>query len=201
MSNFSKQKLALRYWLMGKGYIQALEALEFAARIHTGFRKDGVTPEFAHQVAICHYVRSLPPLMFPEETIIAVLLHDAREDYDVSDEEIINRFGTLVAGAVERLTKVFRGDKKPMDRYFAEIADCPIASIAKGGDRVHNLNSMIGVFAQAKQLEYAAEGEKHFLPMVKRARRRFPQQEPAYENIKHMLISQIELVRAIHSGI
>jgi hypothetical protein len=33
---------------------------------------------------------------------------------------------------------------------------------------------------------------------LKEARRLFPKQEPAYENIRHVLVSQIELLRAVH---
>jgi hypothetical protein len=40
--------------------------------------------------------------------------------------------------------------------------------------------------------------EPDVLPMLKTARRSFPQQELAYENIKLLLINQIELVRAVH---
>lgn len=43
-----KRLVSLRYWLIGRRYFTALEAMEFAAAHHTGFRKDGKTPEF-HQ--------------------------------------------------------------------------------------------------------------------------------------------------------
>jgi (p)ppGpp synthase/HD superfamily hydrolase len=201
MDKFAKRRVSLRYWLLGKGYLKALQAMEFAAEYHKGTRKDGVTPEFDHQISIAHYVRTLlPSLEFAEETLCVIFLHDVSEDYHVSREEIERRFGTRVADAVWRMTKTWRGDKKDEARLFEEMAECPLSSIAKGADRIHNLQSMVGVFTPAKQKTYMGEVTDLFLPMLKKARKLFPQQEAAYENIKHMLTSQLELFEAIHAS-
>lgn len=202
MSDFVKREIALRYFLQGRNYFRALEAMEFAKGFHKGVRKDGVTPEFDHQVSIALYVSTLEPwLEYPEDTYITILLHDVREDYNVSNDEIENRYGKRVSTAVHHLTKVFRGVKKDPEWYFGFIADDPIASIAKGGDRVHNFGSMVGVFNIPKQKEYIIEGETHFLPMLKTARRKFVRQVGAYENIKMMLNSQIFLIKEIHKAL
>lgn len=200
-NKFAKRQISLRYWLLGKGYLKALKAMEFAAAYHKGTRKDGVTPEFDHQISIAHFVRSLlTTLLFPEETLCVIFLHDVCEDYHVSREEIERLFGTMVADAVWRMTKTWRGQKKDEARLFEEMAECPIASVAKGADRIHNLQSMVGVFTPEKQKTYMGEVRELFLPMLKRARRLFPEQDSAYENIKHMLNSQLELFEAIHAS-
>ena len=202
MSKYQKREISLRYWLQGAGYFAALEAMEFAKKFHTGFRKDGVTPEFDHQICIGHYVRSLiSGLQFPEDTMSTVFLHDVREDYHVSFEEIVSRFGIDVANAVDAMTKEFRGVKKPINLVFEQIANDPRASVAKGADRIHNFGSMIGVFKLSKQKEYIQEGKEYFLPMLKTARRRFVRQETIYENIKTMLTSQISLIESIHEAL
>ena len=193
MNNYEKMKLSLRYYLLGKGYYKAVEALEFGARYHTGTRKDGVTHEFQHQIEIAHYVRTLH-LMHPELTIAATLLHDVREDYNVSDQELRHRFGEEIATACIILDK---NGKEP-DLYHTGCASCPISSIAKGGDRIHNIQTMPGVFTYEKQGRYIKEVEDHFFPMIKQAKRAFPQQEAAYENIKHMLTSQIQLLSHVN---
>lgn len=201
MSKFMKREVSLRYWLQGAGYFRALEAMEFAKGFHTGVRKDGVTPEFDHQLSIGQYVRTLfPGLTHPEDTIATVFLHDIREDYGVGADVIESRFGTMVSAAVEAMTKEFRGVKKDIAWTFRDISENDIASIAKGADRIHNFSSMVGVFSIPKQKEYIKEGKDWFLPMLKSARRRFPQQEPAYENIKMVLLSQMNLIEAIHEG-
>lgn len=205
MDKFSKLNISMRYWLLGmaqhdESFLKAIAAFDYAAGFHTGKRKDGVTPEFYHQLCIGHYLRTLHHgLDRPAETLTAAALHDVREDYFVPHEEIEALFGANVAKAVEALTKINPDNtKKDTQAYFDAIAACPIASVVKGADRIHNLQSMLGVFSAKKQAEYLEESQTYFLPMVKKARRQFYSQEPVYENIKLMLDSQIQLFKAIH---
>lgn len=199
--SFAKRRISLRYWLLGRGYFNAVSAMEFAADYHTGKRKDGVTPEFDHQISIAHYVRTMIDMLeFPEETLCVIFLHDVREDFDVADSVIRTLWGDRVANAVDAMTKVFRGEKRDEKTVFAAIAKDQIASVAKGADRIHNHQTMVGVFTTAKQKGYLMETDEHFMPMLKSARRQFPRLEPVYENIKHVLTSQMALIRAIHAA-
>lgn len=80
-ASYEKLTISLRYWLLGKGYIKALKAMEYAAQHHTGTRKDG-TPEFSHQIWQAHYIRSITALLVdPEACLIVCFLHDVVEDY------------------------------------------------------------------------------------------------------------------------
>lgn len=196
LTQYEKLRISLRYFLLGKEFYKAAEALEFAASYHTGTRKDGVTPEFQHQIEIAHYVRTLPSLLYPEDTLTAVILHDTPEDYNVSQDVIEAKFGKRVSIATGLVDKNRWSNKQSQ---FEAIANDPVASVVKGADRSHNVQTMVGVFSPEKQLRYVDEVEKLFLPMLKTARRKFPQQETAYENIKHLLISQVTLIKAIHS--
>lgn len=201
MEKFEKLRLSLRYYLQGaadqnKAFLVVLEAFEFAMGYHTGLRKDGATPEFMHQIETVLYMRTLlSGLMYPAETLAAMLLHDVAEDYDVPVELIREKFGERIAHAVWRLTKKFRGQKKPAQQYFAEMLDCPIAPLCKGADRINNQQSMQGVFTREKQLAYIQETEEHILPMLKQARRRYPSHENALMNIYFVLKAQIEFIR------
>ena len=189
----------MRYWLLGRNYFLALDALEYASKLHIGKRKDGKTKEYFHQLSIGRYVKSImTSLEYPEETLATAFLHDVCEDYDVGFEEIESRFGDGISQPVRLLTKQFRGIRKPNAEYYREITGDKIASVTKGADRIHNIQTMVGVFTYEKQKEYIQETEDYILPALKEARRRFPRQEPAYENIRHVLVSQIELLRAVH---
>lgn len=202
MRPFEKKLLVLRQQLIGARYFNALAAMEFAMQHHTGTRKDGVTPEFQHQVEIALYALTLPDIRFREEVVTTIFLHDVREDYHITDAEIRDLFpqGTdfanRVSHSVELITKEWRGEKKPSRAYFDLMAADEIASIAKGCDRIHNYQSMVGVFSPEKQEEYLKEGDDWFLPMLKKARRAFPHQTMAYENIKFVMTSQMQLIRA-----
>lgn len=202
MKQETDKKIAImRAWLLGRQYHLALQALEFGLDHHTGLRKDGCTPEFDHQISIALFVKTLvSSLDYPEETIAAVFLHDIPEDTNVGHEEIEVRFGKRVATSVRYLTKKHRGIASPVYIYYREMVNDAIASIVKGCDRMHNIQTMQGVFDKPKQNAYIKDTEEYVLPMLKTCRRFFTTQEPAYENIKGILLTQIELIKAIHKA-
>jgi Guanosine polyphosphate pyrophosphohydrolases/synthetases len=142
-SAYAKQLSSMRYWLLGRNWMTALKAFEFAQGHHDGVRKDGFSPEFSHQMFIAGYARTLAhSLLNPEETLAAIFLHDVCEDYPVSFEEIGSRFGAGVRVPVELLTKKKDGVRIPDDIYYNRMGDDPVASIAKGLDRAHNIFTM-----------------------------------------------------------
>lgn len=196
-SDYSKQRIAARYWLLGAGYHRAAEAMDFAESYHGGTRKGG-QHEFSHQVAIASWVRTLASgLLYPEDTLIVAFLHDTREDYGVEDDRIRGRWGDRVADAVDAMTKEWKGERRDEAAVFDAIAGDAVASVVKAGDRIHNQGTLLGAFTPPKIEGYLAETEAHILPMLKRARRRFPAQDAAYENAKLMLMSQVGLLRAV----
>lgn len=200
MDNFDKLFTGLKYFLLGRNYHLAVKALEFARKHHTGLRKDCKSPEMKHQVSICHYLMTLKDLQNEEMIFVCALLHDVMEDKNIPMEIMNQEFSPEVTKIVLTLSKKYQGNKKEYKIYFQEISECPVASIVKGADRIHNLQNMVGVFSIPKQKEYAKEVEDYFLPMIKKASYNFPKQTGAYLNIKHLLKSQLELITAIHDS-
>lgn len=196
---YEKHLIALRYFLIGRQFITASEALTFGSRYHTGFRKDGATPEFFHQVSIAAYIRTLPVPEDDLETLItAALLHDVVEDYDVDIDTIERMFGQRVAQVVFVMTNHQNGVKLPKEVYYVNLSEDPLGAITKGCDRMHNIQTMAGVFSEEKQKEYVHETFIHVIPMLKRARRNFPAYEAAFENLKRVLEIQAEMVNNIY---
>lgn len=201
-TRYQKLFISMRYLLLGlakadKDYLLALEALEYTKDIHTGFRKDGATPEFQHQLEITHYLHTISGnLIHPGKTMAVSFLHDVPEDYDISFHEIEGKFGPEISHSVELLTKKYRGNHKDISKYFEAIAEDPIASVVKGADRINNQQSMLGVFTPEKMGSYITETRTHIVPMLKVARRKFVLQEAAYENLKFILNSQMQFVDA-----
>jgi (p)ppGpp synthase/HD superfamily hydrolase len=196
-----KRMIALRFWLQGRGYHRALRAMDYNRRLFTGLRKDGITPEFDHHVCQAQYMRTLLPFVtYPEETLATIFFHDTPEDIGVSFDEIVNffkqdlEFGLRVSDGTRRVTKKMRNVKLQAEPLFRSMAECPIASLVKGGDRIHNLQSMIRTFNDDKQRQYLAETEEYILPMLKTAEQNFPEQEPAYKNIRTILKMQVDMV-------
>lgn len=119
--------------------------MELARSLEEGYRKDGRTPKFHHQLQVARLVATLlPHLIYPEETLAAAFLHDIREDHpkEVDAPALAAQFGPLVADAVWTLSKKSGGMVKDYEIYFAELAKDPIASICKCADRCHNLHTM-----------------------------------------------------------
>lgn len=200
-SDFSKSLIANRYWMLGRGMHMAINALSFAEHFHGGTRKDGKTPEFSHQIAICSYLRTLEHhLDQPEITLAVSLLHDVCEDYDVGFVEIAAKFGSDVDRAVQLLTKKHRGKKLDAATYYGGLAENNVASVVKGADRIHNIQSMVGVFSLEKQKLYMEETRDHVIPMLKLARKQFSTQDSVYENEKLILHSQLDLYQAMHQA-
>lgn len=197
-----KREIACRYWMLGRGYHHAVRAMAFNQRLFSGTRKDGITPEFDHHVYQAQYLRTLPDLLYPEETLCTIFFHDTPEDKGISPQEIMEQFpsdpafGRRVSEASWRMTKKWRGEKRCEVEVFGEMAKCPISSIAKGCDRIHNIHTMVGVFSAEKQRSYMEEVDRLFLPMLKEAERNFPEQEAAYKNIRTNLKGQVAIIRA-----
>lgn len=196
----TKQLAVMRGWLEGRGFFQTARALEMVRNLEQGTRKDGETPKFHHQLSVARLLSTLlPHFLFAEDTLTAAFLHDVLEDHPQWSKDAIEKeFGARVAKAVWTLSKK-AGAKRTDGRdfvkhqgyYFDDIAACPIASLVKLADRAHNVQTMQGVFSPDKQAAYIAEVENLFFPLVRTARRNFPSQYPAYENLKIILRIQI----------
>jgi (p)ppGpp synthase/HD superfamily hydrolase len=198
MNTVEHQKLlqVIRSQLMGMAqndirYNDCIRALNYAVKIHTGLRKDGVTPEFYHQLNILGFlITQHKNLMDPASTYIAAILHDTPEDYAERSAEIKTLF-PFDWHYAERLSKIRNGEKIALKVYFADIAGCHVCSPVKLADRIHNISTMPGVFSAEKMRKYIDEVKVYFLPMAKTARKHFPAQNNFYELAKSMLSMKV----------
>jgi (p)ppGpp synthase/HD superfamily hydrolase len=201
LHEFEKSRIALREWARGKEWFDVVRAMHEGEILHSGKRKDGYTPEFAHQIWIANHLRTLR--LNDEDrrvVIIAAFFHDSSEDKNVPNSEIVLKYGQNVGDIVDRMTKTFRGVDVPTATYFSRLAEQGLAILLKGVDRLHNLSTMHGVFDRHKQENYIAESLEWHLPMIRLGRNRFPEYEDAYQNVKQSLMSRISLIRAIHAA-
>lgn len=192
---FSKLYIALKNRLYGAGFYQAMKALEKGREIHDGWRKDGETPEYQHQLEIALYLLTVKGVKNIEDVVICALLHDTLEDYPdkIDPHWIIENFGNKNYQTLKNLNK---HNFKNYDEYFEALENDENGSLIKLGDRINNVQSMNrGKFSIEKQQKYIDEVQKYFLPMAKKARKNFPEQMDAYYNMEIMLKSQSELVQ------
>ena len=210
LNHFEKLRLSARYWLLGMaehdvGYYKVLEALELGAKHHDGYRNGG-DPEFIHQLEIFHYLRTMHKhIRNPKTVYMLVFLHDALEDPNqktkvwIAPSDISDRFGEAFLVKLKKMSKKIMGVDNP-DFSLDAVFDDEDTSVAKGGDRVNNVSSMIGVFKRPRLERYVKETMEEFFPRLKSARRAFPDQEAIFENIKLELTGTLTLIGHILEG-
>lgn len=216
--NYEKMTSSLRGYYSGADYYGALIMLDRAREVHSGTRRNGF-PEYSHQIMQASVLRTLPGLIDPEIIHICVLGHDLEEDHDVSVDSSITaivrgvpkgwaHIGDIeaICGALKAMNKYYtrldsdlvsQGStgrhQKPTGTYYTNLSVSSHASIAKGLDRDHNLSLMMDVFNLKKMGRYIAETREYVLPMLKSARKLFPSQEPAYQNLRHQINYKIHM--------
>ena len=210
LTNFDKLLISARYWLLGMAvhdaeYYKVIEAMERGLVHHDGYRNGG-DPEFIHQLQIFHYLRTMHKhIRNPKVVYMLVFLHDALEDPNQKTKEYIApselevRFGVPFVRKLKLMSKEILGVKNP-DYSLDAIFDDEDTSVAKGGDRVNNVTSMIGVFKRSRLERYVKETMEEFIPRLKSARRKFPDQEAIFENIKLEIVGTLTLVGHILEG-
>ena len=123
------------------------EAFEFAAHAHAEQKRKDGSPYVTHVAAAACIVVSMG---LDEDSIIAALLHDTIEDTPVTHEEIIRKFGPVVADIVEGVTKLTRvnytsREEEQMENMrkmlMAMSRDIRVILI-KLADRLHNMLTM-----------------------------------------------------------
>lgn len=206
MSKFSKLYIALKFRLHGMGFYKAMAALEKGREIHDSTRKDGITPEYQHQLEIALFILTLKDIKDLEECLILALFHDTLEDYPdrISERYISDNFGESIYNGLNSLNKYimkmqdgFKKVAKTPNEYFGVIGEDKNTAIVKLVDRVNNLQSMQrGKFTLEKQRKYVEEVKTHFLPMAKRVRLANPEYMDAFYNLETVLKFQIEFVES-----
>lgn len=203
-TDYDKLRLTLRSQLMGlmaldPSYEMPIQALTFAEEIHDGFRKDGVTPEFYHQLNILGYLMTLHQ-MLPDPAMVytVAILHDLYEDNQTYRTAIEQKF-TRAYPLVVTISKVRDGVKLTNGQYYDGLAEDVICVIVKCADRIHNMSTMIGVFNANKIIDYVMEVNDYVLPMIKTARTKYPLYTPILQNLKMNINVIIGIINKIAS--
>lgn len=174
MANVEKMHTYLRGYLVGANMTESLKALQFARECHAGqTRKDGA-PYIVHPLSMACYAVALG--LRDDNIIATILLHDVVEDCGVHIEHL--PVNNTIKQAVKYMTVIeFDTDIDKIEtkcRYFNELLDCPEALICKALDRYNNLADMPMNFTQDKMAKNIAETEILFLPILKKAKEKFP---------------------------
>lgn len=182
LEQYERDRTALKHFLIGRRYTEALSALGIAERWHVGVRKDKVTPELHHQVWVVFNFLNTPIDGLTdddEQSAIAALLdHDVVEDYPVTYEYLAQHgLRPRTISLVKGLTKV---DGETQDEMLERLLGDWLLPILKGCDRDNNVMTMQGAFKLEKMKSYCKETREVILVLLKRAGRLYPEHNRSY---------------------
>ena len=166
----SKEALFLMGWLKGLGMQMATKAIYFMAEAHKGQKRDDGRDYAEHPTRIARMLLSLG--VRDEATVIAALHHDTVEDGRTTLQTIREKFGDDVALLVDLLTK---NKNMSAEEYQRNLRRDKRAVLIKAADRLCNVEDMVDVFTSERLARYIKETEDVIIPMMKWARREFPE--------------------------
>ena len=167
---------ALYNLLRSVGYLTAAERLdiidacEFGDIAHIKDKRKSGEPYITHPIAVAEI---LAGFRLDRDTIIAAILHDTVEDTEVSDEQIEQRYGKIVARLVDGVTKLKSSSHNKQQNkaatfhkiLTATLAD-PRVLIIKLADRLHNMSTLDAVRPE-KQRTTAQETLDFYVPFAR----------------------------------
>ena len=121
-------------------------ALAFACAAHFGQRRKGSgAPYITHPMAVASIVGQYGG---DEDQAIAALLHDVMEDCGVSEERLVDRYGSKVARIVVACTDTTERPKPPWrprkEAHIAKVRDQPgEVKLVMAADKLHNALSIL----------------------------------------------------------
>ncbi len=147
-------------------------AFETGAEAHRGqYRKTG-EPYITHPVAVATI---LAKMRLDHECLAAALLHDAIEDTALTRQELVRRFGPVVAALVDGVTKLdkmkFRTRQEATAESFRKMllamAEDLRVLLIKLADRLHNMRTLQAMDSDAR-LRIASETLDIYAPLAGR---------------------------------
>lgn len=193
--NSDKMYTYLRGLATGAGMKQTLKAMSFARDKHSGqFRKSG-DPYIIHPLLMaCNAVS----IGIRDDAVVAtILLHDVYEDCGVSLSEL--PVDDTVRRAVDLMTfRVMDGETKEIakNRYYNMLLQSREATLTKLLDRCHNVSSMAGTFSREKLKAYIDETRQYVLPMLRKAKRVYPEDADVLFILKYHIVSVVDSIDA-----
>ncbi|TXD96480.1 bifunctional (p)ppGpp synthetase/guanosine-3',5'-bis(diphosphate) 3'-pyrophosphohydrolase [Psychrobacter frigidicola] len=162
--------------LRSVGYLNAAERLdiidacEFGDIAHIKDKRKSGEPYITHPIAVAEI---LAGFRLDRDTIIAAILHDTVEDTEVSDDQLAQRYGEVVARLVDGVTKLKSSSHNKQQNKAATFhkiltatLDDPRVLIIKLADRLHNMSTLDAVRPE-KQRSTAQETLDFYVPFAR----------------------------------
>lgn len=148
------------------------EAFELALEAHGEQRRKSGEPYIMHPIEvarICFEEIGLGPT-----AVIGAILHDVVEDTQISQSDILDKFGPKVSKIVDGLTKIdglYNNESSPQAANLKKVLSTLVEDVRviliKLADRLHNMRT-IDSMPRHKQIGIAAETSYIYVPLAHR---------------------------------
>src|SRR5690349_1316229 len=171
----SEAELLLRdasSYLKAEDVRQIQSAYEFSEAAHEGqFRRTG-EPYISHPIEVA---KILTQWHLDSQALTAALLHDVMEDTAVTKTEISDKFGRMVAGLVDGVSKLDKIEFESQEQAQAENCRKMFLAMARDvrviliklADRLHNMRTL-DVMQPKKRARIARETLEIYAPIANR---------------------------------
>ena len=189
-TELDKEMAYLKGFLKGKGFSQALMALQYAKICHEGQVRRTGEPYIMHPVRVCNTLASLG--VYDDNTLAVALLHDVVEDCKVSITALSALgFNGRVVHGVDCLTKkAGQTTEEYYDILMGSAHDYVL--LPKLCDRSHNVSTMAGAFGPEKIKSYIFETEAFVYALFGHAKKVIPQYSEELFVMKYNIESLIK---------
>lgn len=147
-----------------------IDACGFGDVAHIKDKRKSGEPYITHPIAVAEI---LAGFRLDRDTIIAAILHDTVEDTEVSDDELEQRYGKVVARLVDGVTKLKSSSHNKQQNKAATFhkiltatLNDPRVLIIKLADRLHNMSTLDAVRPE-KQRATAQETLDFYVPFAR----------------------------------
>ena len=147
-----------------------IDACAFGDVAHIKDKRKSGEPYITHPIAVAEI---LAGFRLDRDTIIAAILHDTVEDTEVSDEQIEQCYGKVVARLVDGVTKLKSSSHNKQQNKAATFhkiltatLNDPRVLIIKLADRLHNMSTLDAVRPE-KQRATAQETLDFYVPFAR----------------------------------
>ena len=147
-----------------------IDACKFGDIAHIKDKRKSGEPYITHPIAVAEI---LSGFRLDRDTIIAAILHDTVEDTQVTDNQLEQRYGKIVARLVDGVTKLKSSTHNKQQNKAATFhkiltatLDDPRVLIIKLADRLHNMSTLDAVRPE-KQHSTAQETLDFYVPFAR----------------------------------
>lgn len=189
-----KEIIYIQGFAQGKQYFELLKAINAAQVLHSGQTRKSGEPYIDHPMRVCSSLVALQ--VYDEKILSTAILHDVLEDCEIDHKGLTLQFGISqeIVSFVNVLTKIKGADT---GLYYKRIFECPVATMVKIADRCHNVSTMAGVFSKDKLEKYLVETDEFVMPLVKSARRFYPEYSNQIISMKYHIESVCNAIKAL----